>query len=416
MGFFVKDLFVQRVPKFTWRDPLTNPPTIPETSPIIQVAALSPNVAVARRGGWGGAANLPADDNTLFTVPSWLSPIITPGGRLQESDLAVVRETLVTTLKAVDDHIATMQPTAEDLEHLSSVIQALTVEPTSGALARISRAAAVRAAALTGLLEVDQLAAVLYRAGGATVGLRHDSRWATQLTDVARRAAGSGLDPYEVSRTEAWNSWSVRGLDPAGLEHKVYVSPTVAALPRALPIIFARNAELHVPAWKVGAGRTGPVPGRQDRLLLRHAGGRPARRPCAWPGRSAAYQPRGAVQRCARRVRDRLAGPRRRRPQLARHGVRRSCPGARGGAARAGARRPGRAGGRSRSRCLGQRRPRCRRVAPIRSRSGRRMIGVAERRYPAPAGRRDRGGVGRGGLDRPAGQPLAGAADLHRGR
>ncbi len=120
MGFFVKDLFVQRVPKFTWRDPLTNPPTIPETSPIIQVAALSPNVAIAGRGG--GAA-LPADENTLFTVPSWLSPIIAPGGRLQESDLTVVRETLVTTLKAVDDHIATMQPTAEDLEHLSSVVQ-----------------------------------------------------------------------------------------------------------------------------------------------------------------------------------------------------------------------------------------------------------------------------------------------------
>ena len=44
-------------------------------------------------------------------------------GRLQESDLTVVRETLVTTLKAVDDHIATMQPTPEDLEHLSSVVQ-----------------------------------------------------------------------------------------------------------------------------------------------------------------------------------------------------------------------------------------------------------------------------------------------------
>ena len=122
MGFFVKDLFVQRVPKFTWRDPLTNPPTIPETSPIIQVAALSPNVAVARRGAGGGAA-LPADDNTLVTVPTWLSPIIVPGGRLQESDLTAVRQTLVTTLKVVDDHIATMQPTAEDLEHLNSVIQ-----------------------------------------------------------------------------------------------------------------------------------------------------------------------------------------------------------------------------------------------------------------------------------------------------
>jgi hypothetical protein len=122
MGFFVKDVFVQRVPKFTWHDPLTNPPTIPETSPIIQVAALSPNVAAVRAGGRGGAA-LPADDNTLVDVPTWLTPIISPAGRLVESDLVVVRETLVATLKAVDDHLATMQPTAEDLEHLSSVVQ-----------------------------------------------------------------------------------------------------------------------------------------------------------------------------------------------------------------------------------------------------------------------------------------------------
>ena len=122
MGFFVKDLFVQRVPKFTWHDPLTNPPTIPETSPIIQVTALSPNLAVTRAGA-GGAA-LPADENTLVDVPTWLTPIIAPGGQLHESDLTVVRETLLTTLKAVDDHIATMQPTAEDLEHLNSVIQA----------------------------------------------------------------------------------------------------------------------------------------------------------------------------------------------------------------------------------------------------------------------------------------------------
>lgn len=123
MGFFVKDLFVQRVPKFTWHDPLTNPPTVPETSPIIQVAALSPNIAVAGRAA-GGGAGLPADDNTLVDVPTWLTPIISPAGRLVESDLTAVRETLVTTLKAVDDQLATMQPTAEDLEHLNSVIQA----------------------------------------------------------------------------------------------------------------------------------------------------------------------------------------------------------------------------------------------------------------------------------------------------
>ena len=125
--------------------------------------------------------------------------------------------------------------------------------------------AVVRVAALTGHLEADQLAAVLYRAGGATVGLRRDPRWATQLTEVARRAAGPGLNPYTVSRSPAWTSWTVLGVDPAGLEHKVYVSPTVAALPRALPIVFASNAELHVPAWKVGAGAPGLY--RADKIV-----------------------------------------------------------------------------------------------------------------------------------------------------
>jgi len=125
--------------------------------------------------------------------------------------------------------------------------------------------AAVRAAALSGQLEVDQLAAVLYRAGSASVGLRHDARWATQLTDMARRAAEPGLDPYTMTRTEAWNSWSVPGVDPAELEHKIYLSPTVAALPQALPIVFARNAELHVPAWKVGANAPGLY--RADKIV-----------------------------------------------------------------------------------------------------------------------------------------------------
>ncbi len=76
MGFYVKDLYVQRVPKFRWHDKLTNPPTVPETSPIIEIAALSPQIAQVRAAGGGGGAFLPADDMTLYTVPSWLTPII----------------------------------------------------------------------------------------------------------------------------------------------------------------------------------------------------------------------------------------------------------------------------------------------------------------------------------------------------
>lgn len=125
MGFYVKDLYVQRVPKFQWHDKLTNPPTVPETSPIIRVAALSPQLAeVQVRAGsnGGGGVFLPADDNTYYTIPSSITPIVSPAGRLDEADLQIVRENLVATLKAVDEQIEGMQPTAEDLAYATSVL------------------------------------------------------------------------------------------------------------------------------------------------------------------------------------------------------------------------------------------------------------------------------------------------------
>lgn len=121
MGFYIKDLYIHRVPKFTWHDPLTNPPTVPETSPVIQVAALSPRLEATRGGGGGGEVGLPADDNTVYTIPTWWTPVIQPAGRLEETDLRVVRDNLAATLKAVEGQIEKMQPTAEDLEHVSSV-------------------------------------------------------------------------------------------------------------------------------------------------------------------------------------------------------------------------------------------------------------------------------------------------------
>jgi hypothetical protein len=125
MGFYVKDLYVQRVPKFQWHDKLTNPPTVPETSPIIRIAALSPQIAEVqvRAGGGGGGVFLPADDTTLYTVPSHWTPVISPVGRLNEADLQLVRENLVVTLKAVEQQIEGMQGSAEDIAYASSVLK-----------------------------------------------------------------------------------------------------------------------------------------------------------------------------------------------------------------------------------------------------------------------------------------------------
>ncbi len=121
MGFYIKDLYVHRIPKFKWHDPLTNPPTIPETSPIIRSAVLSPHVAQVGRGG--GDVALPADDTTLWTIPSRITPIVTPAGRLELHDLQVVRDNLQATLDAVNAQLETMQPSAEDLAYVQSVVK-----------------------------------------------------------------------------------------------------------------------------------------------------------------------------------------------------------------------------------------------------------------------------------------------------
>lgn len=121
MGFYIKDLYVHQVPKFSWHDRLTNPPTVPETSPIIQVAAFSPRLEVYRLAGRGGEVGLPADDNTVYTIPTWWTPVIEPAGRLEETDLRVVRANLAATIEALDHQIERMQPTAEELEHVTSV-------------------------------------------------------------------------------------------------------------------------------------------------------------------------------------------------------------------------------------------------------------------------------------------------------
>jgi hypothetical protein len=121
MGFYIKDLYIAQASKFKWHDRLTNPPTVPETSPLIKVAALSPQIARVQGGGGGTA--LPTDENTLFTIPTSITPIVVPDGRLVEADLQMVRENLAVALQAVDAHIEQMQPSAEDLAHVAEVVR-----------------------------------------------------------------------------------------------------------------------------------------------------------------------------------------------------------------------------------------------------------------------------------------------------
>ena len=122
MGFYVKDLYVHRVPKFRWHDKLTNPPTVPETSPIIEIAALSPQIAVLRGGGGGGR---PARRRLhVYPIPSWLSPIVHAGPTpRRRPTCSIVRESLAATLKAVEQQIDGLQGTAEDIAYAASVLK-----------------------------------------------------------------------------------------------------------------------------------------------------------------------------------------------------------------------------------------------------------------------------------------------------
>lgn len=149
MGFYVKDLYIDggALRRTAWRDlfhdPLTNPHTVPETSPAIAVAALSPAVAEAtgrlRAGDLRGAeqvalavggaalsAYLPADDTVL--PPSPITPIADQVGvLLDESDLLHARDALRVALRQVDAAVERLQPTGRDLEVLRGAVDALQV-------------------------------------------------------------------------------------------------------------------------------------------------------------------------------------------------------------------------------------------------------------------------------------------------
>ncbi len=142
-------------------------------------------------------------------------------------------------------------------------------DPSGEQLALATRTAVVRAAALAGRVGPEQLAALLYRAGGTAVGPREDPRRARALVDRAERCTpqvARALEPYARTRSPHWNGWTAPGTDTATQVHKVYVSPTVACLRGALPLVFATAVTVDVPSWKVGADAPGLH--RPDKIVL----------------------------------------------------------------------------------------------------------------------------------------------------
>jgi hypothetical protein len=143
--------------------------------------------------------------------------------------------------------------------------------PAGERLARLSRVATIRAAALTGRLGPEpqgssDLAAVLYRAGGCAPSREIDARWPQLLLRRAERPVRAALSGHTRSATAAWMSWTRTDADPSQLVHKIYVSPGLAAMAEALTTTFAVAIDLGVPAWKVGADVAGLH--RADKIVL----------------------------------------------------------------------------------------------------------------------------------------------------
>ena len=143
--------------------------------------------------------------------------------------------------------------------------------PAGERLARLSRVATIRAAALTGRLGPEpqgssDLAALLYRAGGCAPSRGIDARWPQLVLRRAERPVRAALSGHTRSATAAWMSWTRTDADPSQLVHKIYVSPGLAAMAEALTTTFAVAIDLGVPAWKVGADVAGLH--RADKIVL----------------------------------------------------------------------------------------------------------------------------------------------------
>jgi hypothetical protein len=143
--------------------------------------------------------------------------------------------------------------------------------PSGGRLAELTRAAVVRAAALTGRVETAAagpaaFGALLYRAGGCVPDGRLDPRWARHVVTAAERTARAALAGHARTAGQHWHSWTATDADPATLVHKIYVSPAVRDIATTLGVILTHAPLLGVPAWKVGADLAGLH--RPDKFVL----------------------------------------------------------------------------------------------------------------------------------------------------
>jgi len=143
--------------------------------------------------------------------------------------------------------------------------------PAGERLARLSRAATIRAAALTSRIGPEQLganglASVLYRSGGCAPARGIDDHWPQLLLRRAERPVRAAVSNHTRSATAAWMSWTLNDVDTSQLVHKIYVSPTMTALADALTTTFAVATDLGIPAWKVGADVAGLH--RADKIVL----------------------------------------------------------------------------------------------------------------------------------------------------
>ena len=109
-------------------------------------------------------------------------------------------------------------------------------DPAGERLARLSRAATIRAAALTGRIGPDQLgtaglAAVLYRSGGCAPARGIDERWPQLLLRRAERPVRAACSNPHAERDDGVDELELlHDADSSQLVHKVYVSPAMTAL------------------------------------------------------------------------------------------------------------------------------------------------------------------------------------------